>query len=377
MADATPLPGTPAGPDAGTGLGGLPPGMPPIASITAPLIFGGLINLYLFGVLTVQVYLYYLNFPSDTKYFKSLVYGVFFLDTVSTMMTFGDWYHWFAEGFGNLSAIDDVFLSGIDTPMLGSFVAAIVQGFYAYRIYKLERKSRTWIICSLILAAALVQVAGGIMGAVVSFQSQKFSKAKARGQPSVYMIFGAAAIADILIAGTMAFLLLRSKTKIHHKSRAVLKRILNLIVETNILSSSVALLTIILVLVFPNSNYFTCPSMFLGKIYSNSLLLLLNNRAYLSVGPRGLLSQSEGATRLGFGSGGTSSSPSTAVDPSQSLVVFKSEFTDISPTPDVYTLNNTNYRASDTPKAPTGGVLAGNSARIHHKQGSSPDVGYV
>lgn len=68
------------------------------------------------------------------------------------------------------------------------------------------------------------------------------------------MIFGAAAIADILIAGTMAFLvsparvpnamrlligiqLLRSKTKIHHKSRAVLKRILNLIVETNILSS--------------------------------------------------------------------------------------------------------------------------------------------
>lgn len=73
------------------------------------------------------------------------------------MMTFGDWYHWFAEGFGNLSAIDDVFLSGIDTPMLGSFVAAIVQGFYAYRIYKLERKSRTWIICSLILAVRLAR----------------------------------------------------------------------------------------------------------------------------------------------------------------------------------------------------------------------------
>jgi len=70
----------------------------------------------------------------------------------------------------------------------------------------------------------------------------------------------------------------------HARSNSTIKKILNLIVETNLASASLALLTQILFSVFPGTNLFTCPSYILPRIYSNSLLLILNNRYYLTIG---------------------------------------------------------------------------------------------
>ena len=50
-------------------------------------------------------------------------------------------YHWFAEGFGSILALDKIQLSSVDTPMMGAFVAAAVQMFYCYRIYTINKKA--------------------------------------------------------------------------------------------------------------------------------------------------------------------------------------------------------------------------------------------
>ncbi|KAE9400302.1 hypothetical protein BT96DRAFT_819424, partial [Gymnopus androsaceus JB14] len=110
---------------------------------------GGLFNTYLFGVLSCQVYVYYLSFPADATHVKILVYGVFMLDSAATFMSLADQYHWFAVGFGNPLFIHQVYLSIFDTPMLGAFLAAIVQCFYCYRMYTLSKK--TWPVCILVM----------------------------------------------------------------------------------------------------------------------------------------------------------------------------------------------------------------------------------
>jgi hypothetical protein len=69
------------------------------------------------------------------------VYIVFLIDLASTTMSFADAYHWFAEGFGNLLVLDDIYLSGFDTPMLGSLLAATGQCYYCYRLWMLNRKT--------------------------------------------------------------------------------------------------------------------------------------------------------------------------------------------------------------------------------------------
>jgi hypothetical protein len=48
------------------------------------------------------------------------VYTLLAIEFASTFMTISDICHWFGSGFGNIQ------LSAVDTPMLGSFVAAAV-----------------------------------------------------------------------------------------------------------------------------------------------------------------------------------------------------------------------------------------------------------
>jgi hypothetical protein len=76
------------------------------------------------------------------------VYTVFLLETVQTALTGADVYYWFASGYGNLNRLATPFASAIDVPIMESIVAAMVQFFYAYRVWILSNKS--WWICSLI-----------------------------------------------------------------------------------------------------------------------------------------------------------------------------------------------------------------------------------
>ncbi|KAJ7493150.1 hypothetical protein B0H11DRAFT_2005112 [Mycena galericulata] len=258
----------------------LPPIPPNIASLTTPLLLGELLGAYLFGILTIQLYLYHLTFPRDATYLKILVYSVFLLDLASTLMCIGDVYHWFGAGFGNLLAVDDVFLSAFDTPMIGSFLAAIVQCFYCYRLWTLNKRLAP--LCILVGLIAGAQAVTGLYAAIVAHIAKTFSNATAKAQPAIYVVFIGAAVADVLIATSMTILLLTSRKTAHGQTSFIIQKIINLTVETNILSSTLAVLTVILLVAFPNTNYFTCPSIILGKIYSNSLFLMLNNRKYMS-----------------------------------------------------------------------------------------------
>jgi len=56
-------------------------------------------------------------------------------------MTVADTYFWFAAGFGNMLSLDKVHLSPFDIPMFGSLIALVVQGYYCFRIYTLNRKA--------------------------------------------------------------------------------------------------------------------------------------------------------------------------------------------------------------------------------------------
>lgn len=72
--------------------------------------------------------------------------GVFFLEFVQTVLSGADLFHWFASGYGNINFLFAPFATPYDGPILESVVAAIVQFFYAYRIWVLSNK-RYWWLC--------------------------------------------------------------------------------------------------------------------------------------------------------------------------------------------------------------------------------------
>ncbi|KAF8883645.1 hypothetical protein CPB84DRAFT_1789931 [Gymnopilus junonius] len=150
----------------------LPPIPSDIAATTGPQIIGTLINWALYGVLSVQTYVYYLNFPDDNIWNKLLVYGSYIVEVVQTAMTAADLCFWFASGFGNMNHLGNVNISPVDTPILCGIIAAVVQCFFAYRIYNL-RRSLLW-VSVLIVLTSIVQTVGAFGVGYRAFKLQEY-----------------------------------------------------------------------------------------------------------------------------------------------------------------------------------------------------------
>ncbi|KAG6855714.1 hypothetical protein H0H87_011702, partial [Tephrocybe sp. NHM501043] len=55
-----------------------------------------------------------------------------------------DVFQWFAAGFGNAVKIQDPLTSPVNTPFMGSIMALVVQIFFCYRIFIINRSAWWW-----------------------------------------------------------------------------------------------------------------------------------------------------------------------------------------------------------------------------------------
>ncbi|KAJ6583064.1 hypothetical protein DFH09DRAFT_1275430 [Mycena vulgaris] len=262
-----------------------PPGpipIPPnIGSIAASQLIGSLLNYFLYGILAVQVYVYRLSFPNDKAGIKWMVYLIFLVETVATALNGVDMYYWFAAGFGDILSFAKPRISPFYTPILGSVMALVVQSFFCYRIYIIKRTA-LW-FCIFIALISALQAAGGLGGGISSYLSANEEHDHNR-VIFVYLWLIGEAVADVLIAVTMTYLLLKASHQQHRQTNDIVKRIVRLTIETNALSTIVAIISVILFYGTPNTTYFIAPTMVLAKLYANTLLVTFNNRAFIRTG---------------------------------------------------------------------------------------------
>ncbi|KAF9063595.1 hypothetical protein BDP27DRAFT_1426761 [Rhodocollybia butyracea] len=251
----------------------IPPG---IALITGPTLLGIMLNWGFMGVLAAQVYFYTTNFPGDSKTIKSLVYGLAFIDVLQTCMMSADAFHWFVFGFGNMDQLNDTFLNSWDVPFLDSIISLVVQLFYCWRIYVLRNRSLLFPV--IIGVVSLVQCGAGIATAVVAHRLGKLSLISTEVVEQTIWLVGSV-VADILITIVLSWTLLRTRSNELRTSDSVLTRIVRLTVETNSLTSSVAVLSLIFFLAIPqHSTLVVPPTAMIGKLYTNCLIAVLNSR---------------------------------------------------------------------------------------------------
>ncbi|KAJ6628579.1 hypothetical protein B0H10DRAFT_1990471 [Mycena sp. CBHHK59/15] len=244
----------------------------PFISPTTPLpdatmvLLGILFNWGLMGVLAVQLYLFSEN-SKDRAAVKALVYGLALLDILQTVMVTADAFHWFVYGFGNLIQLDEPFLNSWDVPIIDSVISLIVQAYYCWRIYFLRKGVA---IPVLILIVSLTQCAGGIVTGVRNYQIGHLSLSREYIVAETIWLSGGA-VADLAIAGFsrgQCFLSWRDNSLPAHNS--MLSRLIRLIVETNALTAGVAVVAIGL--------FWDFLIAIIGKLYTNCLLALFNNR---------------------------------------------------------------------------------------------------
>ncbi|KAF8273647.1 hypothetical protein EI94DRAFT_1795053 [Lactarius quietus] len=243
-----------------------------VIRLAAPLLFGPLCNWTLYGVLCVQIYVYSYNFPTDRRSIKFLAYFIFLLETVQTALTGSDIYYWFIAGFGNVERLRRSHFGPIDVPIINAIISLIVQGYFCYRIWVLNKRS-SW-ICWIIAVAAVTQSVAEIWTSIKPLVEERISIYKT----PLYLWSISSSLADILIAVAMTLLLRRT---IGNFSSFVLVRVVRLTIETNALTATLAITSLVLYATFPNELYYIYTVEIIGKVYSNTLLVSLNNRIYL------------------------------------------------------------------------------------------------
>ncbi|SJL07003.1 uncharacterized protein ARMOST_10345 [Armillaria ostoyae] len=247
----------------------------PIAELSGPIIVACLLNWGLFGTLSMQLYLYYLAFPNDRRLLKYLVYGIYTLEFVQTMIVAYDTFTVFGYGFGDIEVLTRMNHSWLTVPIMSAVAAGIGQVFYAYRIFILS-KSR--IIPIFVICISLTSSVAAVITGVYAFQAGNVIKLNNRKTSIALGIWcGASALCDILIAICMTcYASSFSILVVFIDADPIF--LIRLTIETGSVTAVVALLNVILFLVFRHQTFYMTPALLMPKLYTNTVFMVLNSR---------------------------------------------------------------------------------------------------
>ncbi|KAK7049825.1 hypothetical protein VNI00_005255 [Paramarasmius palmivorus] len=216
------------------------------------------------------------------------------------MITYDGW-DVFAARYGDLTNFDDVHhlwfsgpvLCGIGMPSaqisftkcqpasLRATVSVMAQLFYANRIMTFSTHIMGRLVAGVITIIAIIQCCAAIDAGVQALRIGRLSQLPSRLYVVTSIWLSGAATCDILISGSMTWFLAHSGA-VFKETKDVFARIIRLTIETGLITALFAVLDIILFLGYPHNNYHVVPTLCLGKIYSNALLVVLNNRARIA-----------------------------------------------------------------------------------------------
>lgn len=255
-----------------------------------PLIFGYLLNIGLCGVLATQVYTYHVAFRKDRLYVRILIYTVFLLELTQSILIMHDTYVTYVAGFGKFESVyQGGTYSWFAIPMFSGIVGCLVQISYAYRIYTLcPSRPLYWVI----VALALMQLICSIMSGVASYKAMIDSMTLVSDYDKYILgnisniLWGISSTAcDLTIAGSMSHLLSRLDPGFK-STKLLISKIVRMTMETGALTATAGLMYVVLIVCGPIigvvGSYYITIAAIMGKLYSNSLLVIFNSRAKIS-----------------------------------------------------------------------------------------------
>ncbi|KAI0313147.1 hypothetical protein OF83DRAFT_1175950 [Amylostereum chailletii] len=247
--------------------------------LVGPVFLGSIAGWFLFGVSVVQLYIYYVTFPSDRKITQYSVYIIFALDTLHSVVITGVAWIPLCAGWGDPAALrhPGFWLGWI--PCVSGVVATWVQLFYAWRIHKLGK----WkVVPCMVIFLALAQAGAALAVGISSILNDDVANLHNPSMFSRTIIWlGGGALIDVIVTTSMIYLLHAAKKNsiISHRGELTINRLIRLSAETGTATALSALLELILFLALPETDLHLFVAMMLCKVYTNTLMASLNARA--------------------------------------------------------------------------------------------------
>ncbi|KAH8810221.1 hypothetical protein DL96DRAFT_556521 [Flagelloscypha sp. PMI_526] len=268
-------------------------------NVAGPSWLGNFFHNILAGILILQVYMYYVSFAKDHWGVKTLVYGIFLIELVQTIIRAVDKFEIDVMRYGDVAVLSEELHFWFSTPIMTAIAAAIAQTFYGYRI---QVFSKSWIIPLAVWIPTLVQLGSGIALGILSEPISITEGAKdPKVNASIITWVISTAITDVLIAVLLTYFLRLRKSGIQETDDLVTK-IIRLTVETGTVTAIWSIL--IIILFFQKPPWFVIFADTIGKLYANCMMVMFNRRVNYSEQASTVHHQSMGTIAANTSSGG-------------------------------------------------------------------------
>ncbi|KAJ7685833.1 hypothetical protein B0H17DRAFT_1073044 [Mycena rosella] len=251
-----------------------------VLTLAGPLFIGVILVWALLGSLIIQLYDYHnTSRSSDRLWVQILVYMVFLLDLLQTVLITQSSWIALIVNWGDATALINTPWSSATTPLLNGLLAACVQCFFAWRIWQLTHSTIGRGIAIVIVALALMQLAAAAaVTAEYTLFNRDYSRLPELSHADDTRLIGNF-ICDTVIATSMVIILAKAHRQSHFKAtETLLNRLIVNTIETAAITAGVTLLTLILFKVSPATYYDIVTDYVSGRIYSNVLVATLNGR---------------------------------------------------------------------------------------------------
>ncbi|KAM6501409.1 hypothetical protein JOM56_004423 [Amanita muscaria] len=262
-------------------------------------LIGVIVSAMLYGITNLQTYFYYMTYPKDQGWMKTLVSVIWILDTVHMALVSMTIYHYLVTNYSNPSALAVGHWSLYVSIVVNIAIASIVQLFFTMRIFQLCSQNLRWWVALTILLLIAGHIGFGLETVVFLFIKQEFSRLAEITLIAAMPFALFAVLSDIAIATALCILLHSSRTSfsryssmnylrilgsdsLHFRTNAVLSTLMMYAINRCLLTSVVAILEVVVFAAAPTSLWFLAVDFCIGTLWANSLLAALNSRKFLN-----------------------------------------------------------------------------------------------
>jgi len=246
----------------------------PLDNSMGAMLIGVIISAVLHGVCLLQAFLYFMKYKQDTLFLKSLVAMTVFFDTIHLVFISHTVYYYLVSNFHDPQRLERLTWSVLMEALFTGINGAIVQTFYVYRVWCLNKKG--YFLTSLLLFLILATVGSGTAWVILSMELQTYQQLL-HISPLTITINALSTTADVIIATSLCILLNKARTG-YKRSDTVINTLIVFVVNTGVLTTCCAVASLISLCLSPNSLIYASFYFCIGRFYVNSFLATLNAR---------------------------------------------------------------------------------------------------
>ncbi|KAJ6460997.1 hypothetical protein C8R45DRAFT_537013 [Mycena sanguinolenta] len=253
--------------------------VPAMDNTLGALEIGVLVSYMLFGVTTIQTYIYYHRCPYDSPKLKALVAFIWVCESAHAICIAHALYTYTIIGYGHPERLAYALPKTIlVSSFLTAIISAMVQGFFVFRTYIITKNRY---ICFIILGMMFLRLLSAGALSFIGMEMTLLVQFEKRWGWLGLLALTVSATIDSIIAVILVVSLYNQSRGVHKRTTALVDKLIAWTIETAAITSVSSIITFLCFVTMTHNFIWLGVQVVSSRLFSNSLLASLNSRAML------------------------------------------------------------------------------------------------